>query len=354
MRKTVSLAVISVLAFFCLSMASEASQGPARFPVKSGHLEYVLSGSTSGKKSVYFDDYGARYYELLEESTSVAFGKKTVTNDSRKLTIRDETYTYSIDLSDLSGTKIKNSELDEMTSALTQGMSQKDMEKMGKEMLEQMGGKILGKEKVLGRECEIVEVMGVKSWLYKQTLSLKSETSMMGMENSEIATVFEENISVPTSRFTVPEGATLEELSMNGPMEGEGVSEEIVEMSLSYERFEQAAGKISVQGYNLVRMESEPGEFYGAVFMNEESQSVYIEVSPLCNFSGYDGQDGISIEERFSFRGEPAFFCSCDDGETRSNLLFFELPSEEVMVSVISSTPRDKTELLKIADQIKF
>ena len=344
MRKSILGAIFSVLLFSFLG-TSEASDEFKRFPVKSGHIEYELSGATSGKKTVYFDEYGNLYYELLEQTDPDAV---------KSLTIRDKEYTYTVDLNDHTGTKIKNEEIDGMTDALTSGMSQKDMEKMGKEMLEQLGGKIVGKEDFLGRECEVVDLMGSKTWLYKKTLALKSEISIMGVENQEIATLFDENISIPASQFSIPKGTEIEEVSMEDMGAPEGEWQEIQEMSLSYERFEAAMEKVKIKGYNKVRGESEPGEFYGAVFMDEESRSVYIEVTPLSNFSGYDGGDGISVEEQFQIKGEAAAYCSYESDEGKSNLLFLEVPSEEVMMTVISSTPRSKAELVKIAEQVKF
>lgn len=346
----------AILTLFVLSFSglSEASDEFKRFPVKSGHIEYELSGATSGKKTVYFDEYGDLYYELLEQTTSVTWGKNAMTDVTNSLTIRDKGYTYSIDLMENTGTKIKNEEIDDIKDAFTSGMSQKDMEKMGKEMLEQVGGRIVGKESFLGKECEVVEVMGNKVWLYEKTLALRSEMSMMGMENLEVATLFKENISIPASKFSVPEGVAIEEVSMEGMGEPEGEWQEIQEMPLSYERFDAAMEKVIIEGYNKVRGESEPGEFYGAVFMDEESRSVYIEVTPLSNFSGYDGGDGISVEEQFQLKGEAAAYCSYEGDEGKSNLLFLEVPSDEVMMTIISSSPRTKAELVKIAEQIKF
>lgn len=353
MRKSIVGAIFTLLAISLFGLA-EASNEVKMFPVKSGHIEYELSGTSKGKKTVYFDEYGDLYYELLEQNTSVTWGKNTITDENRSLTIRNGEYTYSIDLKENSGTKIKNEEIDGMKNALTSGMSQKDMEKMGKEMLEQLGGRIVGNENFLGRECEVVEVMGSKVWLYKKTLPLKSEMSMMGVENLEVATLFKENVSIPASKFSVPKGIEIKEISIEGMGEPEGKWQEIQEMSLSYERFDAAMEKVRIKGYNKVRGESEPGEFYGAVFMDEESRSVYIQVTPLSNFSGYDGGDGVSVEKQFQIKGEAAAYCSYESDEGKSNLLFLEVPSEDVMMTVISSTPRSMGELVKIAEQVKF
>ena len=349
-KSMVAIFALLVLSFFEISEAS----GYKRFPIKSGHIEYELSGSTSGKKTVYFDEYGDLYYELSEQTTSVTWGKDTVTDETRSLTIRDRNYSYSIDLKESTGTRIKNEEIDGMQNAFTSGMSQKDMESMGKEMLEQMGGRIVGKESFLGKECEIVELMGSKVWLYEKTLPLRSEMSIMGMENLEVATLFEENVSVPDSRFSVPEGVDIEEVSMENLGGAEGEWQEIQEMSLSYERFEAAMEKVIIKGYNKVRGESEPGEFYGAVFMDEESRSIYVEVTPLSNFSGYNGENGITVEDQFQFNGETATYCSVESEEGKGSLLFVEVPSEDVMMAIISSNPRGVDDFVKIAEQIKF
>lgn len=46
-------------------------------------------------------------------------------------------------------------------------------------VFEMFGGERIGKGKVLGVECDIISVMGAKSWIYKG-LVLKSEVQMMG------------------------------------------------------------------------------------------------------------------------------------------------------------------------------
>jgi len=57
-----------------------------------------------------------------------------------------------------------------------------------------------------------VEVLGTKSWIY-EGVTLKSEGKVMGIEANEIAVKFEENIHIPTSKFEVPKGIVIEDLT---------------------------------------------------------------------------------------------------------------------------------------------
>ncbi|OQX72709.1 MAG: hypothetical protein B6D59_07790 [Campylobacteraceae bacterium 4484_4] len=173
--------------------------GVKRYDIKSGIIEYKLSGGgsmmgistkTEGHAKVIFKDYGN--VELRDEVISSTTMGQTTKN--RNLSKFVGGTIYSVDFEEkriitMSPEMLKN---------------KKDLQKLGKEMMEQMGGKIVGKGKILGYPCEIWEVMGSKIWLYKG-VPLKSESNMMGMKHTEVATKAKFNVHIPDSAFKLPD-----------------------------------------------------------------------------------------------------------------------------------------------------
>ncbi|MEZ4887029.1 MAG: hypothetical protein R3E32_20025 [Chitinophagales bacterium] len=185
--------------------------GYKRYEVKSGIVEYETTGTmNSGKETLYFDDYGRK--EAKYTQTTVTVPGMNMKQTSNQLTIMDGDWIYSIDLDKKTGFKMKPEMLEKM--AKNKG---NDLGKVGKEMLEQMGGKKVGEETVLGKNCEIWEMssFGTKIWIWNN-LSLKNETNMMGMEIKQLATKVETNVSIPTEKFEVPNDITI---SDENPME---------------------------------------------------------------------------------------------------------------------------------------
>ncbi|HEO98228.1 MAG TPA: hypothetical protein ENO02_02900 [Epsilonproteobacteria bacterium] len=78
------------------------------------------------------------------------------------------------------------------------------MASKGKAMMQQMGGKKTGMDKVLGYSCEVWELMGTKQCIYKG-VSLKVESNVMGMKHTEVATKAEFDISISKDDFKLPD-----------------------------------------------------------------------------------------------------------------------------------------------------
>lgn len=181
--------------------------GYKRYEIKSGIIETETSGTmNSGTETIYFDDYGQR--EAKYTTTTVSVPGMNIKQTSNQLTIIDGNWMYSIDLDKKTGYKMKPPMLEE----LAKGQSTDDLAKVGKEMLEQMGGKKIGEEKILGKTAEIWEMasMGTKIWVWKG-ITLKTETNMMGMEIKQSAIRLETNIPVSNTKFKIPDDITISE-----------------------------------------------------------------------------------------------------------------------------------------------
>lgn len=182
-----------------------------RYEVKSAIVAYETTisgkvmGSTitgSGTENLYFKNWGD--IELKEEQATQTthtniFGiKKTKTEETHVLNKLDNGKSYSVDFKRKKITLRRDGAM-EMTKMFAGG----DVSKTAKQMLEGMGGKIVGQESILGHNCDIWDVMGAKQWLYKG-LPLKIEATIMGITTKTVATSAKFNVSVPDKYFKLP------------------------------------------------------------------------------------------------------------------------------------------------------
>lgn len=190
--KKISLFV--VLLFGVISLFADMK----RYEIKSAQIQYEISGSgnmmgmptkMSGTSSLIFKEYGN--IEVTHEKFSQdIMGQKEITEDITKF---DAGIVYSVNLEDKVIYKQKIP-LDSDDPALSL---------KGKKSLEALGGKKLGTEKVLGYNCEIWELSGVKMWMYK-SVPLKTETTTMGIKQIQVAKSVEFDISISDDKFKLP------------------------------------------------------------------------------------------------------------------------------------------------------
>jgi len=202
--------ILSIILLGC-SVVMSAQITPEKYAIKSGHVEYTLSGNTTGTKSIWWDDYGDKTYEEIKAVTEVKmFGMKS----------RDEAHTITVMLGDkfwsvnvIEGTGQKGVlETQEMAKAIAEDMTEEEAKQLEQQIMDALGGEKLGNETFLGYFCEILSVMGAKAWIYKGVV-LKSEAKLMGIKSNEVATLFDEDINVPSSRFTPPADVEYQDIS---------------------------------------------------------------------------------------------------------------------------------------------
>ncbi|MBD0778052.1 hypothetical protein HPE56_09625 [Maribacter sp. ANRC-HE7] len=211
-----------------------------RYEIESGSIRYksVLSGnvmgttiSGTGTETLLFKDWGAM--EIKEEATAqttttTIFGKTAKeVSESHTMVKLDNGKSYSVDFK-----RKEIHQMDDLAMGMTK-MFQKDADagKVGKELLESMGGKLIGTEVVLGYECEIWDLMGIKQWLYKGVL-LKTEGTLMGITTIKEAVSAKFNQSLPNSSFELPDFPVITEESF---MDGESFDVDMDEMKENME-----------------------------------------------------------------------------------------------------------------------
>jgi D-arabinose 5-phosphate isomerase GutQ len=192
-----------IFTLLALILATSLLAGAKRYEIKSGIVEYKSSGGgammgfttkSEGSGKLYFTDYGN--LELQERTEKETVMGRTTTSHS--LTKIDHGTLYTIDNNE------KVIYKKDITMLKQMDKEGKNLTKMGKKMMQQMGGKKVGTGKVLGYPCEIWELMGSKVWIYKG-IPLKSESNIMGFKHTEVATKAKFNVVIPKEKFKLPD-----------------------------------------------------------------------------------------------------------------------------------------------------
>ena len=192
---------VFIISIFAVTVSFSYAKGK-RYDVKSGIVEYKMSGGGNmlgfstkieGKRKLIFKDWGN--LELEEETTfTTVMGEKEKTHQLTKI---EGDIVYGVDFENR---VIYRSKISDYFSK----EKNKDLSKVGKDMLKKMGGKKIGKDKVLGYECEVWEIMGSKMCIYKGVV-LKSEGNIMGMKHKSEAVRAEFDIKIDDDKFKLPD-----------------------------------------------------------------------------------------------------------------------------------------------------
>ncbi|HEX9253715.1 MAG TPA: hypothetical protein VF870_15825 [Ignavibacteriaceae bacterium] len=184
------------------------SEFQKRYGIKSGVIEYIITGSQEGTKTLYFDNWGMRQAEYTRSILSVSGFTKPL----NLVNIIDGEYQYMINIDQNSGTKTRNPIL----KSIEQLKGQKGFNEFGEQMLLSMGANKIGSESFLGKDCDVYEMKntGTKLWVW-EWLTLKSETKSGGLNINLTATRINEGGSVPTEKFRIPEKVVLNEVDID-------------------------------------------------------------------------------------------------------------------------------------------
>lgn len=204
--------ILLIASLLILSQTKVSSQNQLkRYDVRSGIIEYsiTISGGIMGGKVVgdgneqlYFKDFGAveMRVEQSESSTTVKFfgREKTETTQTHTMSKLDNGESYQADLIKQTTYASRSQTMDAFRETNT------DAGEAGRNILESMGGKLLGTETYQGYSCEIWELMGGKQWIYKGVM-LKMDMTAMGIRTLKEATHIAFDIKVPEQKFELPD-----------------------------------------------------------------------------------------------------------------------------------------------------
>ena len=181
-----------------------------KYGIKAGSFTYVMNLGFGPVETVtYFDDYGAK--ECSETKTEMKLFGVKISQHNRTLT--KDGYSYNLDLTKKTGTKMKLEGLGEDMKMSFAAMSAA--------MKDSITVKELGEEDVIGKKCRKIEVtmkdggsMGT-FWLWKNiTLKMENKDKKTGAAFAFTATKVEELSSVPNDLFEIPSDIKITETTM--------------------------------------------------------------------------------------------------------------------------------------------
>lgn len=186
-------------------------------PHKSAIVEYVFEGNTTGRQTLYYDDYG--WYQCqLDQTVQKVMGQKTANNN---ITVTKGFDVWSWDPKTRIGTFMHN----DVAEAILNDPDF-DAEEFAKEVMEATGFKKIGTEMYDGKLCEVWEGMATKAWVWNG-ISLKVEAKMFGIKIVQKAVSLKIDADIPNNRFDIPSDVKFEKVegdpfkAMNQAMEEE-------------------------------------------------------------------------------------------------------------------------------------
>ncbi len=345
--------LLIVLAFICLNGSGQEAK---KYLVKSGYLKLELSGNTTGTKELWWDDYGQKSCELENSTTTTKmFGMKN-TEKKHMLTILVKDRFWTVNYED--GTAAKGilpyyNDAQEFAGSMTE----QEQQEFADEMLNQLGGKRLATEELNGYKCDVIKLMGAKSWIYKG-INLKTEAKVLGIETNEMFTAFKPNSSVPASKFTPPTDVEFEDMNQtaNGFMGAfaemddfeEEDEEEIIPVDYSYEKFKETVEACKIEGYTCARTSNVEGVFTAA-FMN--GQNILMVMLQHEDNIEADNPELLNFQP-FKHRGHTCRYGSLE--EESGSALLVEYPSDAMNLMLVAIPEKNKEELLQIEKKLQF
>jgi hypothetical protein len=358
-------------------------------PIASGIVEYELStngmgSTTTGTRTEWFADHGRKVATLEKTTTQTEiFGQKN-TERKEELTIIDGDTMYTIDLVKKTGSKGDIAEMKKMGAMMANRMAGPGGVQNGREFVEKNGGKWLPAETFLGRKCDVVEMMGVRTWTY-QGVNLKTEGAMMGITTKQVAKQFEENVRVPAAKFEVPAGITIEEQQMpdeaaeflralgggaggkeakeggddflaqvmqRAQAESDADAEENDEDSgppstLPLAKFKAAVAKVQVAGCQRMPVISQDGD-HGLILAGDEDQGWTIMAQRATIGEQFEAGAGAKAA-RFKHKGHDAFFARITDPEGEEMaFIVVKYPEYNMGLFITAKPATTRSELMKV------
>ena len=178
-----------------LTLTAFSQNNKRPYAYKSAYIEYELTGNTTGKQTLYIDNWGWNRSETTNSVTKM-LGQKTETHQ-RNVTIQYDSYQWVP--GEKTGTKLHNQWLEDLMNDPTF-----DMEEFGEKTLEALNFEKTGTETILGKVCEVWKSnLGSTSWVWND-IAVKTEVKLLGTKQVITATKIEIEASVPGSEFDIP------------------------------------------------------------------------------------------------------------------------------------------------------
>ena len=182
-----------IIVFLVATAIAQSNKRP--YSYKTAYIEYELTGNTTGKQTLYIDNWGWNRSETTHSVTKM-LGQKTETHQ-RNVTIQYDSYQWVP--GEKTGTKVHNQWLEDLMNDPTF-----DMEEFGEKTLEALHFEKTGTETVQGKVCDVWKSsFGSTSWVWND-IAVKTEVKLLGTKQVMTATKIEIDASIPGSEFDIP------------------------------------------------------------------------------------------------------------------------------------------------------
>ena len=339
------------------------AQQAKKYAIKSGYVKYKLTGSTTGTKEVWWDDYGQKSCELEKSTTTTKmFGmKNTEEKNMCSVLVKDKFWVADyIEGTGTSGILPYYQEAQEYSS----NMTEQELQEFADELLDQLGGKKLGTDQLGAYSCDVIKLMGAKLWFYKG-VNLKTEAKIMGIETNEEFVDFNPNAKVASSKFDPPAGVDYENLSEQQQQQGldglmsafgemgdmedmEDDDDDILPVNYDFDEFKEVIEACDLEGYRSFGTTNVDG-MYVATFM-KGMQTIAVTLQADRNVD----KDDPEFKSFHSFRNNGRNYHYGDLSEEDGTVLLVEYPSNSMLLVIAAMPHMTRLEMMKIEDKLQF
>lgn len=357
MKKLILLSII-----LCFAFQTKAQNQAKRFALKSGKLVLELTGSTTGTKTIYFDNYGDKFHEHEKSVTEVKMFGITDRTQVDKISIMNGDQFWTID--HIEGKNTKGTlPYYQSSHQMVENMTEAEQKKMADDLLKAMGGQKLGNEKVLGYDCEKMSVMGSYTWIYKG-IALKSETNVMGIVSNEVAIEFEKNPRLASELFEAPRGEDFQDIdqlrqaafgsmdmSMSMEEEEEYDEEEMVAVTYPFDKFQKVINGFNPEGYVRAMVMQQDGQH---IAMYMQGFGDILSVMATSDENLVEEEEDFAQFERFRDDGKTMRFGDLTADGTVGKALIIPYEEHDMYILLLAAPGKSKEVMLEMADELDF
>jgi hypothetical protein len=165
------------------------------YEIEAGQIEYTMSEVNTGTESVKWNNWGRKTVRRMKSTMSMM----GVTRSTDQLMYTDGRWVYNVDQAANTATKMESPMLKNMSNR-----KDPNLMKVGTDFMKAIGGKIVGKETILGKVCDWWEMkqMMTKTCIWRG-VPLKTIAGIPGMEVIQTAIDLKVG-AIPDSQVSLP------------------------------------------------------------------------------------------------------------------------------------------------------
>ncbi|OQY08473.1 MAG: hypothetical protein B6I28_04690 [Fusobacteriia bacterium 4572_132] len=365
--------ILGILMGLLMAVVTSAENNQKIYLVKSGYIEYKLTGNTTGEKTVFWDDYGRKTRTEVKSKSVTTFFGQTRNENIHTVSIISDGKFWTVDLLKKSGQKGDIPYYGETTSYY-EGLTKAEEKKLEEDILAAFGGQKIGTEKILGYNCEIISIMGGKIWIYKG-ISLKSKVNILGIEANETAVKFKKNMKISDSKFTPIKNINYSSMKEIMPQRGNGNSEmslgdmfggyeeedeedyedfeEIAPTKYPFEKFKKVINGFNYDGMNKIMVMQQGGQHLAMFRTTNNGMLTIVSISDEA-YKSKEGKNELRKLEKCTLNGKRAYYGKKIEDEEEMSMVMIEQSKYDSYIMIVAMPQLKEKEIKKIASKLKF